>query len=90
MLLLYSTVYGNMIPIIKGTLFHSKKFHKVVLGKNQGLWIRIRIIFGRWIHIHIKSEFRSLEAQNGAVEDSGRSQWRRGGSKWSPEGSVHQ
>ncbi len=61
---------------------------------------RIRMISGSRIRIRIRGESRirihqsqysgAVDAQNGAMENHRRSQWRRGGSKWSREGSVDQ
>ncbi len=62
-----------------------------LLLNKPGLWIRIRINFGSRIRIAIRGKSENsgaLEAQNGAVEGRGRSQWRPRGSKGSPGGSV--
>jgi hypothetical protein len=48
--------------------------------------IQIRIRVESWIRIRIKVKFRAVEAPIGPKEGRGRSQWRRGGKKWSREG----
>ncbi len=51
------------------------------------LQIWIRIIVGSKICFRIKvKNSRAMEAQNGELKGPGRSQWRRGGLKWSLEG----
>ncbi len=44
-----------------------------------GSWIRIRIRVKSWIRLRIKVKKQVCKAQNGAMEDRERSQWRRGG-----------
>jgi hypothetical protein len=63
----------------------STKVKKTTLFSELPIWIRI--IFGSWIW------FRITEAWDAKIEPWrgwGLSQWRRGGSKWSPGGSVDQ
>jgi hypothetical protein len=50
---------------------------RIHIKANRGMWIRIK-------------NSGAMEAQNGAMECYRCSQWRRGGLKWSREGSVDQ
>ncbi len=89
------------IFLLGATGVQAKACHRGISGEGRGggehqkepwmsvLRIQIRIIFGCRIRIRItKWKFRTLKAQNGAMEDRGRSQERRGSSKWSRGGSV--
>ncbi len=51
---------------------------------------RIRFRVKSWMQVRFIVKIQKLETQNRAVEGIGRSRWRPGGSKWSPEGSVDQ
>jgi hypothetical protein len=57
-------------------------------GKKREMGTRVANQIGLESRIRIRIKLKNLEAQKGSMEGSGRSQWRRGGSKWNPIGSV--